>query len=605
MVAKHSISSYSWGRIALFAGLYFLLALVSLDAARRADGIALIWPSSGIAVGGLLILPRRDRWLLLPALFVASTGGNMLGGSSLGVALWFSVANLVEAVVCVRIARPVKGLFGALDRPAWIVRFVAGAVTGSLASAILAGFVPEASDHWLNFVTSWFCTVLLGIVIIVPVVLAVARRIREAGGMAVQMPPASLLALLGLTALTSLATFSQNELPLLFLPPLAVILATFVNGMSGAALSVLVVAVVGAIFTSRGSGPVQFVDGDSYQQALFFQFYLFTIFASALPLASQLMRTRVAAEQLAETNRLLSAAEQTAHVGHWRVELGQHDVFWSDEVYAIHGLPAGPAPSLKVAIAAYHPDDRAAVNAVIEQSIASCSPFSFRARVVQPDGSIRHVESSGQPEMVDGKVRALFGVILDVTERVLAHDALVAAHEEAKRQTNVALKLAETDQLTGLANRRKFMERLDAEFALREGEDIPLAIVMFDVDHFKVINDTYGHAVGDEVLTAIAQEAQRHVRQRDLLCRLGGEEFAVLMPGANRDAAMAGAERIRLAIESLQLDTGSREPQFTVSVSLGVGMWEEGADTSWLMQSADNALYEAKNSGRNCLRLAA
>lgn len=161
--------------------------------------------------------------------------------------------------------------------------------------------------------------------------------------------------------------------------------------------------------------------------------------------------------------------------------------------------------------------------------------------------------------------------------------------------------MAETDALTGAANRRAFMQYLDTLVDRARRQDAPLAAIMVDLDHFKRTNDTYGHAVGDKVLVQTVRQVQACLRDCDMLGRLGGEEFAVVLPGANAASAVAAAERIREAIAAVdvRVENGDRIP---VTASLGVAVLESDKmmETSeGLLHGADEALYAAKAGGRN------
>jgi diguanylate cyclase (GGDEF)-like protein len=151
-----------------------------------------------------------------------------------------------------------------------------------------------------------------------------------------------------------------------------------------------------------------------------------------------------------------------------------------------------------------------------------------------------------------------------------------------------------TDALTSLKNRRYFDKILEAEVHKAKSKNIPLSLIMFDIDRFKNINDTYGHQVGDEALRGLAKTVSAHIRQSDVLARYGGEEFAVIASWTNIDAAKILAEKLRKTIEELKLPD---VPQFTCS--FGVAQMEEEDFTHDIIKRADDALYEAKNSGRN------
>jgi diguanylate cyclase (GGDEF)-like protein len=156
-------------------------------------------------------------------------------------------------------------------------------------------------------------------------------------------------------------------------------------------------------------------------------------------------------------------------------------------------------------------------------------------------------------------------------------------------------RLARTDELTGLHNRRSFQQifTLARNAALRHNH--PLSLISIDLDHFKVVNDTLGHSVGDLVLKEFAKLMQEEVRAEDIVVRLGGEEFLILLPHADSTAATALAERIRTAFEQ---NPGSAAP-LAVTASFGVAQLQTGEEEDSLIQRADSALYCAKHEGRN------
>lgn len=187
-------------------------------------------------------------------------------------------------------------------------------------------------------------------------------------------------------------------------------------------------------------------------------------------------------------------------------------------------------------------------------------------------------------------------------EILRAHSGLEAKVAERTSQLadlNKELRtLAETDPLTGLLNRRRIMLEAEAMMASAPAG----SLILFDVDHFKKINDTQGHAVGDEVLKAIAREAQALMRPGDYLARIGGEEFMVLLPVADALDAFAVAERLREAMADMVVDTDAASVRFTIS--LGVARVSPEESIQALYNRADEALYEAKRSGRNRSKLA-
>jgi diguanylate cyclase (GGDEF)-like protein len=193
----------------------------------------------------------------------------------------------------------------------------------------------------------------------------------------------------------------------------------------------------------------------------------------------------------------------------------------------------------------------------------------------------------------------------EFTPLVAAFDDMagqIAAREHKLRQTNGQLEvLAQHDGLTGLANRRTFDVRLELEWKAAALARRPIALLMIDIDYFKLMNDHYGHLAGDNCLRRLAKVFANAVRQRsDLAARYGGEEFALLLPGANLDAAGKIAERVRGAVEALSM-VHAAVPAGHVTVSIGVASFcpEDNITPQALIQTADIGLYEAKRCGRN------
>jgi len=175
---------------------------------------------------------------------------------------------------------------------------------------------------------------------------------------------------------------------------------------------------------------------------------------------------------------------------------------------------------------------------------------------------------------------------------------------ESTRADNRRLEaLAQTDPLTDALNRRALTERLNAELERARRYDSTVTLLMIDIDHFKRINDTYGHLVGDDVLMALAALLQHEVRSVDLVARYGGEEFVIVLPETREDGAVAFAERIRERIEihAFSLDAG---PTLQVTASIGVATFPAPrvATVEDLFMRADQALYRAKAEGRNRVR---
>jgi diguanylate cyclase (GGDEF)-like protein len=181
-------------------------------------------------------------------------------------------------------------------------------------------------------------------------------------------------------------------------------------------------------------------------------------------------------------------------------------------------------------------------------------------------------------------------------------------NHELEEKRAVLEHLSRTDGLTGLVNRRHFEERLAAEWARSERYRAPLSCMLLDIDHFKKVNDTWGHPFGDVVLKEVAAVARRALRDVDVIARYGGEEIIALLPETSPDEAWRAAERVRMGVEAMRLTCRTVEPpeQVRCTASIGVSTAPSPAVESaeQLVQIADACLYEAKQGGRNQVRQA-
>ncbi|MBA2779488.1 GGDEF domain-containing protein [Billgrantia kenyensis] len=225
-------------------------------------------------------------------------------------------------------------------------------------------------------------------------------------------------------------------------------------------------------------------------------------------------------------------------------------------------------------------EDYPRVMAAIERSARWRVPIATKFRLRLPSRRSRWVALRAQPE--DAKTGVLWhGLMIDITEQMA---------EETRLR-----RLSDTDDLTGLANRRRLISRLDEEIARSTRHGTPLSLMLIDLDHFKQVNDTWGHLQGDQVLTEFASLSDRLLREEDIIGRLGGEEFAVVLPLTPLVASRPLAERLRAAIA--EHDFGLSPGQLTASIGLAEYRLGEPRDT--LIDRADQSLYAAKRQGRN------
>lgn len=196
----------------------------------------------------------------------------------------------------------------------------------------------------------------------------------------------------------------------------------------------------------------------------------------------------------------------------------------------------------------------------------------------------------------NGQISHICLVIYDVTDVATNRHQLLTANTELQR-------LSSTDRLTGLSNRGHWEECLRHEYARHTRYGSEVSMVMIDIDHFKRVNDTWGHQTGDKVIQVVAEAMRTHIRSADIAGRYGGEEFSVLLPDTDKAGAQVFAERLRKAVEELYVDHDGQ--QIRCTISLGVAdLSQPSSDYKALIEAADQALYQSKKNGRNQVTVA-
>ena len=286
-------------RIIAYALLYFACALLALFVSGAEDGVAAIWPASGIFVAGLLRIDPRAHGLLIVGIAVSSYAANLFGGVGPFVAFGYTIANILEGLI-------VWTLMGnrrtaSFIEPATMIRFVAAIAIGSFASAGMAALL--AGSFELGFLWSWASTVFLGMATVTPTIMFMMHDGTSRRALVSIRGAAVLLFVAGLTV----AAFAQTAYPLLFLPMAGLAFATYTLGLSGSSMALVLVTVVGSYFTAKEMGPVSLTFETVQEQVVYFQAYLLCLIASIVPLAIMLSRHQSEAArnlELAETDAL-------------------------------------------------------------------------------------------------------------------------------------------------------------------------------------------------------------------------------------------------------------------------------------------------------------
>lgn len=588
MTSNHKGSGY-YIRPMLYGVAWLVCALVALNLTKGEDGIAAVWPSSGIFVAALLHFGPRRRVITAAWIAAASMAANLWAGSGLLATTGYTVANLLEGYLVFALMGGRAAAHLMLSRPWNMARFGAAAVVAGCFSALMAGLL--SGNLTFGFLSSWMTTVTLGMLIVTPVILFIAQDPQDRRDL---LSLRSLWTVL-VVAILSIAAFGQANMPLLFLPVMAMAIATATLGLRGAAAALVIIAATGSVLTTFNSGPVTLFFDTTEKQVFFFQIYLVALLVSSMPVAFLLAQRGRDLAEIAENARLLESAERAAKVGHWRFSPVDNSARWSREALRICGFDAENQPSLEDWFALHHEDDRERVRSFIVEATSHALSFAFEARILRGDNEIVFIDCRGEAEADSkGRVTALFGTMLDVTERAETMRQLDAARARAEREAAEVRTLAATDPLTGMPNRRCILANLAEAMDASELTGAPLSVAMIDIDYFKRINDEYGHGVGDRVIKGIADILCDEAIGDDSVGRIGGEEFLFVFPSRSAEELDARCISINDRVGSAQWE----EP-VDITLSIGIAELKPGWDERDLLRAADRALYDAKHAGRN------
>jgi diguanylate cyclase (GGDEF)-like protein/PAS domain S-box-containing protein len=597
-----------WLWLACGTGVLFLLvAILSDQAARRASGLQAIWPGNALLLG--ILIARGRTWRDI----VAIAGGGLIGsiafhvgrGDPAMMTILFCLANLVEGLLALFVLRRLCRPGELFDRVSDVLALILAAAVATLVSASMGGFA-LAMLHRTDFISGfseWYAIGVLSQLVVAPMVVIVAQmRDRRRMRTMEAQPIAELIMVLGAVALVTGAIFVWSALPLLFLVTPMVLFATFRLRAFGAVGAVGIVTIIAAYASALGYGPILSATADPASRSLLLQLFVACCFLTALPVAAMLTERDLRAEQTRQmADRFKAVVENIGEVI-FRVDCDGRWAYLNPAWEVLTGYAL--ADSLGSGwLDCVEASDRAELGERLQSVLSGEDAGARRVVRFETASGVRWMEIYFQClRDQDGVVLGATGTLRDIDDRKRLEEHVMTAKRRAEQRAREATLLASTDELTGIANRRAFMRQLDRETAGAAEFGWPLAVAMFDVDHFKRINDRYGHSTGDRVLQLIAARAGAAVRGGDLVGRLGGEEFGILMPGATAEDARMVAERVRLAIEMPRLDDRDLP---SVTVSIGIAAREDQRESALLLAAADTALYAAKGAGRNRVQIAA
>lgn len=583
-------------RAALLGTAYFIAACLAAWYTRFEGGVALIWIANAFLFADLRYRPERS-WI---ARSIACGVGGFFATAFFGLgpvaALPLSVINIADALGCamlMRMFRPVAGHLSSLAEIGALV-LIAGVTLPALTAFPAAFVVHKVAEvpYWPNWI-GWFAAHALGTLTVVPFLsLALGGDVTGWAKQARRGEWIEAFVLLSVLVLTSMAVFAQERLPLLFLPFAPMMLAVFRMGRLGAAASLLLLTALGTVLTLEGHGPISLIRGGAGLKVQFFQFYLVVAMLMALPAAAELKRRKKLYSRLQQSSALYKViADRTGDII-LAVQLDGTIEYASPSIRTIGGYDPKQMRGRKAREIIF-PED---VGLVAErQALAIANPdqtFMVEFRAPRISGELGWFESHGRA-IVDegGSITGTVNIIREVSGRKAKE--LDLAHA------------AETDPLTGLANRRSLLTAFNRLVLPAVEQGTPVCIAVFDIDYFKRINDAFGHDAGDQVIRSFSDTLTSVVRTSDVVARVGGEEFAALLVGASIEQAYRVCERVRQEFGSKSFSFGNdRIIRITVSAGLA-RITDAGSTLDEAVKTADVALYQAKDAGRDRLTIAA
>ena len=248
------------------------------------------------------------------------------------------------------------------------------------------------------------------------------------------------------------------------------------------------------------------------------------------------------------------------------------------------------------------PDQISLANTHYERLLSGDTGIPTERKRQRKDGSIIYIEAANALVLDPEGRKLVITTVRDITERKQMESDLKEANEAYQTLHNTLREQATRDSLTGLYNRRYLNENIEREFARAKRDNYPICVMIMDIDLFKQINDTHGHILGDEALKVLGALITANIRAGDIAFRYGGDEFIVVMPGAELEAATQRMEMLRQTFSATTIHNDKTEIKATISI--GISMFpEHGTNDSEILRSADAALYQAKQAGRNCIRI--
>ena len=577
--------------LALLAGA---MAWLSLALVRSPGELSPAWLGNGIVTGWLLSRPGSVWPGHLATVFAAELAVRLSLGDAAGYSALLAACNAAEVLM---VSAAVRRAVPDVRDPAQWMRLGGVAATATLlacaATGVLAAMVSHAlqGQPFRTAFTAWYAGHVVSMV-----VLATTTGVVQREGRGLFVAPGrgwDLAATLALVATVASAVFASGH-PVLFLAYPALLLAALRHGMAGAALGLIVVALAAAATTAFGHGPFWRSGMAEGTRLALVQLYLAGGCLMTIPMCLSLADRKRMARRLAESERRFRLLADHSHDVISRVTADGHPIYLSPAATDMFGIAPHEMPESRLDLV--HPEDRDAQRHAMARVLETGESRTEVYRIRHRDGHYVWIESVIRrvpPESGEGPPELMF-TARNISSRVATQQAL----EESRRELE---RLSREDALTGLANRRQFDERLAIALKRLSRHGTPVALLYMDLDRFKQVNDSLGHAAGDAVLKAFGSRLCDGVRETDLVARIGGDEFAILLDGAPPGSGETVAAKLLQSMRE-PLDAGGTP--LVIGTSIGIAYATAPVEADALVQAADAALYAAKHAGRGCFRVA-
>jgi diguanylate cyclase (GGDEF)-like protein/PAS domain S-box-containing protein len=588
--------------VILLATAYAVAGRFGQLAALPPGNVTPIWPASGVALAALLMYGNR----LWPGVWLGSFAVNTwvaIGQGNATLESFFGIASVatgaaVATALSARLLRPDSEHL--LDRATGVVRFLfMGALLSSLITATVgtlsffsAGVVVPSlfAETW----TTWFLGDTTGILVVTPLLLAWRRRDDAALSMSRIVEAIAVFVLL---TTTCVVVFSVASYPVFFVLIPFLLTAAFRYGQRGTTLAMLAVSSISVLFTAQGIGPFVNEELTRNESLLLLQGFtdvlvLTMLFLSAV-LAEREQKTREAHDaelrlqeehhnrsKMEEELRTVSIIESSADMISRRAPDGRL-LYVSHAAFPLLGFE-----SLElVGRSMYDLIDREVVDEIRELEsmlMRESGVATLSYRLQKKNGDYSWFETTSRAISRDGEIEEIVSVSREISDRK-------RAEEQIEHQVY-------HDVLTDLPNRILFEDRASVALARAKRNNTLVAVMFLDLDRFKNVNDTLGHAAGDQILQAAAQRLAETIREADTLARIGGDEFVGLI-GDLRDSKEA-TRVAQKVIASMQRPFLAESREISMSISVGIALYPlDGSDVETLLRCADRAMYRAKLLG--------